>query len=339
MPSLRLSRLLVAARRDELASLAEIAEQLRSVKGNRVAAELLLNGIGFSLNPALVDSYYREALDFQLGQLYAYLEEPERAADYFQRSGSWPFTGGNRLYSDALAEGQDIRRRQQAAAARGMPPILIASMPRSASASITQSIAATLDIPVLRLSVGDFPNYFLVPSWLQMFLPGGAVTHDHFGASPYNLKVLKDAGWREVFVVARDPRAAAASVTHMQAAHYGRSLADIREQAIVEQALNSYIPWLNEWAAVEDKHGIRVHWLKSRDAIDDMSAAIRQVWDVLRQNYPALAASSEPAAREVRANFVTGKDDLWRTLISPPAQRRLWDAISRKARRILDLDA
>jgi hypothetical protein len=78
----------------------------------------------------------------------------------------------------------------------------------------TYTLARALDVPVLHISAGSFPNHFLVPSWLDMFLEGGAITQDHFAANDFNLGVLQGRGSRDIFVLIRDPRAAARSQVH-----------------------------------------------------------------------------------------------------------------------------
>ena len=212
----------VRARFGELTTLAEIVAQVRGTHGNRVAVEMLLNGVGMIPTAVRNEPYYGEMLDYQLGLLLAHLGQADAAAGLIRRSGTLPHSGGNGLFPDVIAEGLELQVQAAQAAARGMPPILIAAMPGAGSASLTQSIAATLAMPIVRLSAGDFPDYITMPSWLERFSVGGALTHDHFGATPFNLGVLEAVGWKEVFVLIRDPRAAAAALARKEAAAYGR---------------------------------------------------------------------------------------------------------------------
>lgn len=335
MLALKLSRVEVAARISELTNLAEMVEYIRSIKGNRIAGDLLVNGIGLTLDPQCDENYYREALDYQLGLLYAFLKRPEQAAEYFRRSAVLPFSGGNLVFSDSVTDSLDLHQQQLGAAARGMPSILIASMPRSASASLTQSISATLGVPVLRLSAGDFPDYVLVPRWLDILSLGGAVTHDHFGASPFNLKVLANAGWRDVFVLARDPRASSASSFNLGETMQGQS-GNTAEQSIIETALSCFIPWLNEWAEAEVP-GLRVHWLRSKDVTSNMDSVIQRMMQTLLPGGPALASFLDAPVQEIKANFVVGDDDAWRQHVGPADRQRLWDTISAKAKERMNL--
>jgi hypothetical protein len=242
------------------------------------------------------------------------------------------------LFESQVAESLLLHQHQWKAAARAMPSILLASMPRAGSVSLTQSIAVALDAPVMRISAGHFPDYVLVPTWLNSFSPGGAVAHDHFGASPFNLQILKNAGWREVFVLIRDPRASAASsVRHELPVANRPDAAEELEHRIVELALNSYIPWLHEWVAAQAMPELRLHWIKYRDSTGDMSGTVRRVLEVLRADHPALDPLLAKPVPEVTGNFVHGDDDAWRSLVGTEGRGRLWDAISPQAAELLGL--
>lgn len=338
MLHLDLDRKIVAGRFDQFSNLVELAQLIQHSKGSRIADQFLLDGIGLRLNENLNESYHREAFDYHLGLLLAHLGQPERAVDHLARSGVLPSSGGDMLFESQVAESLLLHQHQSKAAARGVPSILLASMPRAGSVSLTQSIAAALDAPVIRISTGDFPNYVLVPTWLNAFSPGGAVAHDHFGASPFNLQILKNAGWREVFVLVRDPRASAASLLQRgrSAANRCNAAEDV-EHRIVESALNSYIPWLHEWIAAQAMPELRLHWIKYGETVGDIIGTVQRVFEVFRANYPALDTLLSKPVREVTGNFVQGDDDAWRSLVGAEGRNRLWNAISPQAAELLGL--
>jgi hypothetical protein len=58
---------------------------------------------------------------------------------------------------------------------------------------------------------------------------------------------------------------------------------------------------------------------------------------VLLPRYPALAAYLRKDLAEVRANYVTGDDEVWRKAISNPGQQRLWQAIPQNVKDFLAL--
>jgi hypothetical protein len=182
--------------------------------------------------------------------------------------------------------------------------------------------------------VGDFPNYIVAPSWLGMFLGGGSVNHDHFGASNFNLETLSRNGVRDLFVLVRDPRAAAAS-----AVRFGRSTGTAEtglsfEGEVVAALQNCFLPWLNGWITYAAQAGgdVRVHWLFWKDLRERPDYVVNQICKV------AGIASLELRAPDVRENFVTGDDTSWRSNISPALQRMIWDMIGPGIADLIDLE-
>lgn len=321
----------------ELRQIAERAGTARAA-GNRVANQQLLDSIGLTLLPENNDAYYAEALDYHLGLIHGFLGDPEKAAQHFEQSRTLPGCGGDLVFSEHLAHSSSIAELQTEAVDRGMPPILLASMPRSASATLTQTVASTLRIAVPRVSAGRFPNYFLVPVWLRRFLCGGAITHDHFSASPYNLDILKRNSVRHLFVLARDPRASAASFVQFRSRVTGATLKD-SSAVIAQTALGSYIPWLRQWLQVaKGNSGMKIKLLKSDVVRADVGTAVRKIFAILEPEYPALMLYSRRRIEEVRANFVLGDDDAWRKIVVHEDRTKMWDAIPDEMRTWLELE-
>ena len=341
MLQLKLTRAIVRARYSELMTLAEHVEMARSSRGNRRALELLLNVIGTTPNPNRDEDYFGEALDYHLGHLYAHLYEFDKAATHLNRSNTHPHSGGDLLFSEQSAEALALHAKQLEAIARGLPAILIASMPRSASASLSQTIQATLGVPIMRPSLGSFPNYTLMPRWLMLFLRGGAVTHDHFGASPFNLKVLSDAGVGDLFVLARDPRAAAASALRLGERQGEFPLgARMFGEALVEMSVLHITPWVTDWLAAEEQVGnkLRFHWIASDEARSNVAETVQRIVSVFRHTHPTAASLAATKVEEVRANYVQGDDDAWRGSVDEEGRDRMWKAIPQRAREILQLE-
>jgi hypothetical protein len=306
--------------------IAEVLETQRQ-RGNRAGNQAIIDKIGLEARFVQGEGYWGEALDYHLGLLYAHIGEPEKAAYHFDRSGTLPSGGGDLAFSDHQRASLELRRLQDLAKRRGIPSLLIASMPRSASTSLTQTLAAKLDAPLMRVSCGQIPSYFLVPRWLNCFSPGGAVLHDHFGAVPFNLMALRAGGCRQVFVRVRDPRPAAASMAKLINRRFG-ALAHIDfESQVVELCEQYFIPWIADWlaAAGDAGSGLKIHWLaQPSSAIADMA---RDVLTVLAPENPALEQYLGKPVAEVRANYATGDEEAWRKGISKSAQERLWHAI------------
>jgi hypothetical protein len=316
--------------------IAEVLETQRQ-RGSRAGNQSIIDKIGLEARFVQGDGYWGEALDYHLGLLHAHIGEPEKAAYHFDRSGTRPSDGGDQVFSDHQRASLELRRLQDLAKQRGIPSLLIASMPRSASASLTQTLAAMLDAPLMRVSCGQIPSYYLVPRWLNCFSPGGAVLHDHFGAVPFNLKTLREYGCRKVFVRVRDPRPAAASMANLINRRFGApDHVDYESQAIglCEQY---FIPWIVDWlaAAGDAGTGLKIHWLaQPSNAIAEMT---RDILTVLAPEYPALEQYLGTDVAEVRANYVTGDQEAWRKGISKSGQERLWQAVPPDVKEFLAL--
>lgn len=110
---------------------------IRQSRGNRAGNQMIIDQIGLETRLERDDGYWREALNYHLGILYAHVGEPERAAYHFDQSDTHPSDGGNRVFSDHQRSSLELRRRQELAKERGIPSLVVASLPRSASASLT----------------------------------------------------------------------------------------------------------------------------------------------------------------------------------------------------------
>jgi hypothetical protein len=316
--------------------IAEVLETQRQ-RGNRAGNQAIIDKIGLEARFVQGEGYWGEALDYHLGLLYAHIGEPEKAAYHFDRSGTLPSDGGDLVFSEHQRASLELRRLQDLAKQRGIPSFLIASMPRSASASLTQTLAAKLDAPLMRVSCGQIPSYYLVPRWLNCFSPGGAVLHDHFGAVPFNLKTLRDGGYRKVFIRVRDPRPAAASMANLLNRRYGTPGHIDYESQVIWLCEQYFIPWIADWltAAGDAGTGLQIHWLAQPSRA--IAAMARDVLTVLAPEYPALERYLGADVAEVRANYATADEEAWRKDISKSAQERLWQAVPPNVKDFLGL--
>jgi hypothetical protein len=316
--------------------IAEVLEVQR-LRGNRAGNQAIIDKIGLDARFVRDESYWGEAIDYHLGLLYAYTGDPVTAARHFERSGTHPSDGGSQYFTDHQHLSLQLRQQQELALARGLPSVVLACMPRSASASLTQTLSSALDVPIMRVSCGRFPNFSLVPRWLNSFLRGGAVLHDHFAASLFNLSTLRDAGVRLVFVRVRDPRSAAASTINMRNRHLGAPNDIDYESQVIGLCEHSYIPWTSAWvaASADPSSGIKIYWLTQPSA--EIPAIARHVLTVLSADYPAVDEYLRAELTEVRANFIKGNEDAWRADISQHGQDRLWDSMPKDVKDLLGL--
>ena len=283
---------------------------------NRLAVEFLVGQIGVRFIQTRNDSYFAEVLDYLCGNLFAYSNMPFEAAGAIAASNVLPHSGGDALFGDAVAEGIALARAQDEAIGRGVPAILLASMPRAASAALTQTLARITRAPILRISAGTFPNYWLIPVWLNRFLRGGAILHDHFGASDFNLNTLREFQVETVNLLVRDPRAAAVSYAKWV---YGPQAT---EDQIFDAYSNCYIPWLHRWISAEKAGKIHIQWFRS----DDVTGGPDRLNAIITTLLSAQLHSIKTATL-VRANVSGQEPDAWRESVAPELQKRMWELI------------
>ena len=325
-----------------LAAVRRIAAEALAIqrgRGSRRANDFVLSHIGIRGSLDNGESYFTEAMHYHLGLLHAHAGNPTEMAPHLTQSHTMPTGESDLLFSDQVNLSHVLRDRQLAAMKRGLPPILIACMPRSASATLTYTLARALDIPVLHISAGSFPNHFLVPSWLDMFLEGGAITQDHFAANDFNLGVLQGRGPRDIFVLIRDPRAAARSQVH----HLARGRDGSGEplaRRIERQCSENFIPWLQAWIDCANNKTLpfRIHWLTYGEVCRDPGAILRKIAGVLGSDNKTIAAFAYAhSLQEERMHFVDGHDDAWRREVDSSSRDLLWQACTAEMKAMLDL--
>jgi hypothetical protein len=320
--------------------LAGKALQIQKERDSREANRYLLEKLGTELSLDRDEGYFAEALNYHLALLYANSQQPARMADCIAQSKTMPTSEYDRLFSDHVTLSVVTRAHQQHAIARGIPTFLFACMPKSDGAAITHRLAKLLDIPVLHVTMGRFSDYFLVPSWLQMALEGGAITQDDFAASDFNSGVLSHRGKRDVFVTVRDPRAAAHSAVRDAVQRAGLSAA-AREEMVAKECITSFIPWLQSWitAAQNTAAPFKVHWVTLRDIKGDLPAVVRRVCSTMQSGHPILERFAKAnAADTVRVHHGTGGDTAWRAEIGDKIRLEMWKACTPEIRGLLALE-
>lgn len=162
--------------------------------------------------------------------------------------------------------------------------------------------------------------------------------HDHFGADQFNRKVLSDSGVRSIFLLIRDPRAAAVSyVLHVQKSDG----APIDEERILHVYETKYLPWLIDWEDyAASTNDVRVVWLRSMDVTagaESLRAVMMQIVTSLAPSAPSWKPPNLSALSLADANFVSGTSDGWRKLVSKAGQERMWSRLPVRFRDMLEL--
>lgn len=325
---------------DRAARLRLLATNARSIakRSNREAVNFLLQAIGVRATITRDESYYDHELNYSLALAYAYLDEPETAVDFLGRSGVLPFDGGDLLFSEAQRRGLGLANMQEASLARQVPCVFLASMPRAASAALASTIAQVFGCPILRASLGRFPNWYLVPSWVRRISRGGCVLHDHFGAEQFNQRILSDCGIRTVFVLIRDPRAASVSAAMLDQKFNGTA---VSEEHVLHIFESMYLPWLINWEEyAAGMNNVNVVWLRSMDVTagdEPLRATINQIIASLAPSAPSWQAPDLSTLSLANANFESGTSDGWRKLVSKSGQERMWSKLPVRFREMLEL--
>jgi hypothetical protein len=311
---------------------------IQKEEGGRSANEFLIKALGIGVSADFNESYFAEALHYHSGLTYGYCAEPERMAEQIRLSRTMPGPYSDQLFSDHVNSSHVTRDRQEHGIRRGMPAILFCCMPRSASATITHILGRVFDLPVLRFSIGRFPDAYIAPSWLDMFLEGGAINQDHVGPSDFNFGVLSGRNLSNLFILVRDPRAAARSQVHFDGRVTG--IAGPLETRIERECVSHFIPWLQRWIdhAKSSTSRFRIHWLFYRDVCNDPAAVVRKVARIFQSDYPVISSYVDcERVPDLKLHFVTGDDDAWRAEVSEDVRRRLWSACTPDIKSLLQL--
>jgi len=320
------------------------AENILTVQheqGSRAANGLLLKYIGIEASLDRDESYFTEALHYHLGLMHAHARDPVKMAEHIRLSNTMPSGEDDQLFSDQVNVSHVVRTSQLDGIARGLPPIVVFCMPRSASATLTHTFARVVGFPVVHISAGQFPDYSLVPSWLDMFLEGGAITQDHVGTTDFNVGVLSDRGSRDIFVLIRDPRAAARSQLHYLARGRSNEVDGPLELRIERECIANFIPWLQGWIDCARRTDLlfRIHFVTFQQICRDLAGVICKISTILQENYPAMSAyAALQTVEEVRVHLVTGNDHAWQAEISDATRDRLWAACTSDMKSLLNLE-
>jgi hypothetical protein len=321
-------------------SIAQRALALQEQRRSREATEYLIGHLGIETSDDLSESYFAENLSYNLALCYAHISEPVKMAEQISLSHTMPGHDDDLMFHDHIDASRILNDRRERAIRREMPTLLFSCMPRSAGATITQILEKVLGMPIFHASLGSFPDLFLAPSWLDMLLEGGAITHDHFGANAFNTGVLTARGPRDLFVLVRDPRAAARSQVHFKSRNPIET-PGLVESAIEHECVSNFIPWLQGWidCARNPNTPFRVHFITYPEVCTDRAAVVRKVVRILQAAYPALSPYVDcEFIPEIKHHFVTGDDNAWRGEVGAQTRKNLWVACTDDIRSLLALE-
>lgn len=237
----------------------------------------------------------------------------------------------------------DFTARCERARAKGAPSILMTTMPKSASESLWNILAAGLDFGQCHMTIGLFPHCCLVSSRLRELAKGGIVAKEHVLPIEANLAMIADAGIDKVLVHLRDPRQAVLSWAHFVKNDVGMCmLAPIWRQIVppaavlngelndvIDWCIDHYLPLLVDFAerwrqlAVSDATEMTIHCMTFERFVADRSAYLGKLLDIYD-----LAAFNEAAIEQASTIYWRrGRVDEWRDVLSTDQRRRASEAL------------
>lgn len=191
------------------------------------------------------------------------------------------------------------------------PAVLIAAMPKSASSYLSSIVSTLIDMPIVRVTFGQFPKLVVIPDWLKILRQFGGVTHDHLLPTSWTLECIMAAGISDVFVQYRDPRAAAWSA-YMQHP----------EQPEIERfffALKWFNEWLDGWIKIRDAEPpFRLHFINYDEVRNNPEQVLGLILQVTGYNVAEemLSVIIDKAAKEkYNYNFRSGNPNEWREML------------------------
>lgn len=238
------------------------------------------------------------------------------------------------------ADRQTFLNRRNAAMLSGLPPMLITTLPKSASESIWNRLAEGLGLAQSHLSIGLFPDCCILGPRVQEFAQGGVVSKEHVPASKHNLEMLRAAGIRRTLVHLRDPRQAVVSWAHFVSSDVSmRLLAPIWRKIVppasllaqglsavidwsVEHYLKLQVEWVQGWvkAAEAETEGPEILFLDFEGFRRDPDDYLAQVLAFFRVAPDAFDPERGAAAEDIHLR--RGDTDEWRQALSKAQQDR-----------------
>ncbi|MCG8360631.1 MAG: tetratricopeptide repeat protein [Kiloniellales bacterium] len=233
--------------------------------------------------------------------------------------------------------------RRRSGIDRGLPTMVINTVPKSASESIWNQLAEGLGLGQCHLSLGLYPDCCLIPARVHSAAEGGLVVKEHIRATPHNVGQLAQEGLNRLVFHVRDPRQATLSWAHFVHDDVSMRLmgpvwrkivpsadtlrADL--SGLIDWCIEQYLPLLIEfmagWIELERDSSSPLDLLfltfeKFRTEPDAYFGEILRFYDI----DPKLFASD---AQADVVHLRKGLLDEWREVFSPDQQARAWSLI------------
>ncbi len=241
------------------------------------------------------------------------------------------------------ASAETFRRQREAARRRGLPPMVINTLPKSASESIWNKLARGLGMAQAHLSIGLFPDCCLIPARVRTMAEGGIITKEHIPATAHNVGLLAGAGIDRLVFHVRDPRQATLSWAHFVRDDISKTLlgpvwrkicppAEVLRgdlAATIDWSIEHYLPlqigFIEGWRVVKDDPAQRFDVLFL--TFELFRTAPGRYFDEVLTFY---GLGHEDFAAQAEAETVhlrKGAIDEWRGVFDERQRRRAWELI------------
>lgn len=245
--------------------------------------------------------------------------------------------------------------RRTNASLRGQPGLLINSLPKSASAFLSHTLTELLEVPILRVSLGNGLGRLVVDQWAREVVDGGAVTHEHFPAHRANIAALERAGIETIWIQVRDPRDCAYSHWKMVQGWPNNSkqlLAQQIEDSGYQETEDIHFlstsvalsKWLSDWldAAADTKVKFEIEFISFDEVTGDLPGVLRRMLGTAYTEEVNESAhellSQQESGRLQPSNFRTGAGQEWRQKFSPKLKNEVFDRLHDNTKEFLNLD-
>lgn len=243
----------------------------------------------------------------------------------------------------------DFVTRQQDAIHRGIPPLFIVALPKTASSFVASVLAQGLDVPVSSVSLIDRQ---IVPPWLRCFLRGGAVTHDHLWPSNYNIEILRSYK-PKLIILLRDFKQLVVSYVHHLSAYidklddeklneflrwFSNANMELRLNWIIERRVPRVLNWVSGWYRVSQAGTIDIKFLSYESFAADKSAffdELSKLFNIPTQIGKRLQKKQKELDSQTGMYNMRKKSvDEWREVLSSEQKERIDDMVPAEIRRI-----
>jgi hypothetical protein len=229
---------------------------------------------------------------------------------------------------------------------RKLPPILINTMPKSASIYLTKTVAASLGVEysLVSLAHGFFPTYFMMPAALEKFSRGDVVRQEHFDPSPINLAIC--AGYIDRMILhVRDPRQATVSWAHHFNRDYLNSPPYIHGtidqpprdyrcwtfQSQLDWHIEHHLPlltaWLRQWISAQATSPLKILWTQYEELVSDERRLFDRILTFYEIRGDGIGLRSP--SKTIDSHFRRGRANEWEEVLTAEQKARAQAIIGR----------